>query len=182
MALALVGAACTSGGGRKAAPQTTSAASSTSTTAGVTSTTLDPTKSAILAAYRAHWDDVIAVSSKFPVNPLDPRLSLHTTGKQLMSEQQALTEVNLKNRYEMGTLDLHPTVTSVNGNSALIMDCDFDHSVEMDGRTSRPVDEPDIGHTLLRFTMTKVNGTWLVSDSTTLKSGKTIDACTPGVL
>jgi hypothetical protein len=176
VALSLLGAACTSGRSTaKPVPPTT-----TTSVAAVTTTTLDPTRAAILAAYRAHWDDVLAVSSKFPINPLDARLALHTTGKQLSSEEDALTQVNLKAHYEMGTLELNPVVTAVTENAATIMECAFDHSVEVDAHTKLPVEQPDVGHSLLRFTMTKVNESWFVSDSTILKPGRTMDACTPG--
>ena len=174
-ALVAMTAACTSGGSGAAGGGPTTTAS----TAGPTTTTLDPTRAAILAAYRAGWADVIAVGTRYPINPLDPRLALHTTGKQLLSEQQALTRINLNAHYEMGSLDLNPIVTSVSGDSATIMECDFDHSVEIDAHTGKAVDKPDVGHTLLRFTMTRINGEWFVSDSTTLASGKTINACTP---
>jgi hypothetical protein len=149
------------------------------TTAAPTTTTVDPTKAAILAAYRAHWDDVIGVAETVPIKPLDPRLAEHTTGKQLLSEQQALTRLSVLGHYNQGSTDLSPTVTAVSGDSATVTDCIFDHSIEMDFRTKTAVEAPDIGHTLDVFVLTRVNGSWFVSDSTVMKSGKTGDECTP---
>jgi hypothetical protein len=179
VALAVVGAACTGGGGGKAAPQTTSAAPSTSTTAGVTTTTLDPTKSAILAAYRAEWADVLAVDTVFPVRPLDPRLASHASGKQLLAVRQALTQLSVMSHYERGSTEFAPVVTSIAGDTATVRDCIFDQSVEVDYRTNLPVETPNIGHTLDSFTLTRINGQWFVTDSTVIGSGKTGDACTP---
>ncbi len=83
--LVLVGAACSTGGHGTTLPAPTITAS----TVAPTTTTVDPTKAAILAAYRAEWADVIAVSGKYPINPHDPRLSLHATGTQLTAAQNS---------------------------------------------------------------------------------------------
>ncbi len=112
VALALAAAACTSGGGGGGKATSSSTAVSTSITAGVTTTTLDPTKAAILAAYRASWADYIAVAHNFPVKPLDPRLAQHDTGKRTTSViSKALTQLNLMGHYNVGTTDLAPVVT-----------------------------------------------------------------------
>jgi hypothetical protein len=177
VALAVVGAACTSGGGGTATPPATT--TTVSTKAGVTTTTLDPTKAAILAAYRASWADYIAVAETFPVKPLDPRLAQHDTGTELTGDRKALTQLSVLGHYNVGPTDLAPVVTSSTGNSAVVSDCVFDHSFEVDARTKSPVEQPDVGHTLYRFEMSRINDTWYVSDSTMLKSGKTEDACSP---
>jgi hypothetical protein len=172
LALVLFAAAC-SGGGHSSANKTTT------TTAPATTTTLDPTKAAILDVYRAGWADYSAVAHTYPVNPLDPRLATHDTGKELTAERKALTKLMVLKHYNRGSTELHPVVTSVSNDSAIVMDCLFDHSVEVDGATNGPVEQPDVGHSLLQFTLTRVNGTWFVSDSTILKDGKTGGACTP---
>ncbi|HEX9549335.1 MAG TPA: hypothetical protein VF942_18480, partial [Acidimicrobiales bacterium] len=174
LALVLFGTAC-SGGGHSNANKTTT------TTAPATTTTLDPTKAAILAAYRASWADFIAVADTYPVNPLDPRLPAHDTGKELTGVRQALTKLMVQRHYNRGSTELNPVVTSVLDDAATAMDCIFDHSVEVDGSTNTPVERPNVGHTLLRFTLSRINGNWFVSDSTALKSGRLEDACTPSV-
>jgi hypothetical protein len=145
----------------------------------VTTTTVDPTKAAILAAYRAEWADVIAVDTVFPVHPQDPRLAQHAMGKQLTAIQQALTRLNVMSHYEKGQTELSPTVASIDGATATVRDCIFDHSVEVDSKTSSSVESANIGHTLDLFTMTKVGEKWYVSDSTVQGSGKSGDACVP---
>jgi len=180
---ALSVAACSGGSPRAtSSPPTTPAATSTPTSTSVpsaTSTTVDSTKAAILAAYRAHWDDVIAVDAVFPVNPLDARLANHASGKQLTFERQILTRLSLMGHYELGAVEFNPVVSSIGRESAIVMDCDFDHAVEVDATTKLPIEQPNVGHSLLRFVMTRVNGAWFASDSTILKSGKGEDACTP---
>ncbi|MDQ6949658.1 MAG: hypothetical protein M3256_26275 [Actinomycetota bacterium] len=176
VALVLVGAACSTGGTGSAhpVPPTT-----TSTVPAVTTTTLDPTSAAILAAYRAHWDDVIAVDTVFPVLPLDPRIGNHAIGKQLTSERAALAHLNLVGHYEKGSTEFSPVITSISGDIATLSDCILDHAVEYDKRTDMPVEAADVGHTLDIFTLNRVKGVWYVSDSTVIKSGKTGDACAP---
>jgi hypothetical protein len=140
---------------------------------------LDATKAAILAAYRAEWADFLAVAETFPVRPLDPRLADHATGKQLTHLQQFLTVLSLQLHFGQGTVDLAPSVTSLSSNTATVMDCFFDHTVEADGRTHSAIEQPDIGHTLGQATLSLVAGAWFVADTTILKSGKAQDACTP---
>jgi hypothetical protein len=163
----------------RSSPTTTATtAPATSTTIGSTTTTVDATRAAILAAYRAEWADYSVVDT-FPINPLDPRLSLHATGKQLITDRQALTRLSLLGHYDRGAVDLAPVVTEVDASTATIMDCLFDHSVEVDGRSGAPQEAPNAGHTLDRFSMAEIDGAWYVSDSTIIKSGKLEDTCTP---
>ncbi len=152
---------------------------SSSAAPATTSTTVDPTRAAILAAYRAHWDDVIAVDTVFPVRPLDPRIGDHVVGKQLTSERAALSHLAGSNHFLKGVTEFSPTITMIAIDNATVTDCLFDHSVEVDFETNMPVESPDIGHTLDVFVMTRVNAAWYVSDSSVLKAGKTGDACTP---
>jgi hypothetical protein len=104
---------------------------------------------------------------------------MHATGHQLTMVREALTRLSLLGHYDQGTVDLAPVVTEINSDTATITDCLFDHSVEVDGRTNSPVEAPNAGHTLDTFKMSRVDGAWYVSDSTILKSGKVVDACTP---
>lgn len=182
VAIIAVTAGCSSNTNHGTAARTTAAPSVTSTTAAVsssTTTTVDPNVDAVLTAYRAHWDDFIAVAEAFPVKPLDPRLAAHTTGRQLTSEQQALTRLSLQGRYASGTIEPHPVVQSLTGSTAVVVDCGFDHSVELDGKSHAVVEGPDVGHTQAQATLSLVDGRWLVSDSTILKSGAKEDTCTP---
>ncbi len=177
----LMGAACTGGGPSSDGPRaTTSVPRSAPTTAAATTTTLDPTTAAILAAYRASWVYYIAVSETYPVNGLDPRLSMHDTGNELASVRKSLTLLNAEGHYYVGPTDLAPVLISVQGISAIIMDCFFDHSVEVDRHTGKAVNVPDLGHTLATFTMTRIGGSWFVADSTVRNSGTTEDGCLPG--
>jgi hypothetical protein len=51
----------------------------------------------------------------------------------------------------------------------------------VDGHTGAPQEAPNVGHTLDRFSMARIDGAWYVSDSTIIKSGKAVDACRPSV-
>jgi hypothetical protein len=178
--LSLMVAGCGGGHHVAALPPTTSTqpATTTSTEAATSTTTVDPTTVAILAAYRAEWADFLAVAETFPVQPLDPRLAAHATGKQLTNIREFLTTLNLKGHYGVGSVDLAPSVTSMNGDTATVTDCFFDHTVETDGRTHTAIEQPDAGHTLGKATLTLVAGSWLVSDTVTISPGKAQDACT----
>lgn len=177
----VVSVACTAGGrGTVEAGSTTSVFTPTSMSTIVTTTTLDPTKAAILTAYRAEWADYTAIAEAYPVNPFNPRLPMHATGKELSAARDALAQLNVHDHYNVGLTDLAPIVTSISGNSAVIMDCIFDHSYEVDAQTRKPVEQPDVGHGLYTFKMTRLGEAWYVSDSTMLISGKTEDGCSPG--
>ena len=180
VAVALLGAtACAGGGHPKAAAGTTAGSTTSTTSVANTSTTVDATKAAILAAYRASWADFLAVAETFPVKPLDSRLRDHDNGKELTGVQQALTRLSALGHYNVGSPELAPVVTSIDHDTAVVTDCIFDHSMEVDAATHKPVEQPNVGHTLDRFVLTRSNGIWYVSDSTILGSGRTGDACTP---
>lgn len=183
--LILAGASCTTSKGKAnppPLPATTTTTTTTSSVVGVTTTTVDATKAAILAAYRAEWADFIAVAETFPVNPLSPRLAIHSIGNQLTAERQALTRLSLLGHVNRGATDLAPVVSTQTENGATITDCIMDHSVEVDNRTNIAVEKANVGHTLDQFTMTKISNAWFVSNSMVLESGKTKDACEPSHL
>jgi hypothetical protein len=139
----------------------------------------DPTKVAILAAYRADWADFTAVAASFPIRARDPSISAHASGKHLEAERQALARLSTLKHYRRGLTDLAPVVTSIIGDTATLTDCLFNRAVEVDYQTNAPVEQPDVGHSRQQFTLVKVDGAWNVSDSTTVASGKTRDACKP---
>ena len=134
---------------------------------------------AILAAYRADWADFAAVAESFPIRTQDPSIAAHATGKHLESERQALTQLSVMKHYQRGLIDLAPVVTSIIGDTSTLTDCLFNHTVEVDYQTNAAVAPPDVGHSRQQFTLVKVEGGWYVSDSTTVASGKTGDACKP---
>jgi hypothetical protein len=151
-----------------------SISTSTSTTAAVTTTTIDATVAAILAAYRASWADYLAVVTQFPVQPTDPRLSLHTTGVELDTIHISLTKAWLASEYAVGTIDLAPIVTAVNGATATVNDCYFDHTKIVNGKTGVTVNTGDTERTLINATMTLDAGTWKMANYQKVGSG-----CTP---
>jgi hypothetical protein len=176
----LLAVGCGGGSGHHALTSTTARPLDTGT-GNASTTALDPTTAAILAAYRAEVEAFETVAGLYPVNPSDPRIPQYTTGKELAFVRNQLTVLKLKNHYVRGVAELHPVATSTNSSKAEVSDCDFDHSIEVDAVTNQPIagSTPDIGHSLLHFTLTVVDGTWKVSDSTIVKSGQKEDACTP---
>jgi hypothetical protein len=89
------------------------------------------------------------------------------------------TRLSLAGHYEQGAVEFNPIVTVVGGDTATVQDCDFDHSVEVDA-AGTPVERPNVGHSLLLFSMARLNGNWYVADSKIVQSGKTGDDCAPG--
>jgi uncharacterized protein YchJ len=134
---------------------------------------------AILAAYRADWADFEAVAESFPIRTQDPSIGAHATGKHLDAEREALSRLSVIKHYQRGLTDLAPVVTSIIGDTATLTDCLFNHSVEVDYQTNAAVAPSDVGHSRQQFILVKVEGAWYVSDSTTVASGKTGDACKP---
>jgi len=162
----ITGACSSSTGGTKPIGADTtsgprSTATSSSTIAAATTTTLDPTRSTILARYRAGQAAFLAVAGHYPVVPTDARIPAFMTGTLLNTVRSRLTIYALQGDYVQGTAELGPTVVSVNGTEAIVMDCGFDHSVVVNGRTGQREGNPaDTQRTKAKVTMQLVDGVW----------------------
>jgi hypothetical protein len=122
---AAVLAGCSSGAGAAGNPATSDSVSrsATPTSARVPPTTdaRSAAEAAVLAAYRAYWNDVVAIGAT--ADWQSPRLAEHATGQALAEARATFHTLKAQGQVARGTVDLRPTVLSVNGRSATLYDC-----------------------------------------------------------
>jgi hypothetical protein len=119
---------------------------------------------AVLDAYKTFHSDYLAVAEAFPVNPDDPRVTAHLTGRELLQVHAQLLTMRNTGQYVQGTIDVAPQVTSIKGVSATVMDCSFDHTVFVDAATNQARTQPASRRTLVTATMEDVGGVWKLAD------------------
>lgn len=114
------------------------------TTAAATTTTRSSeadTKAAVLAAYRAFWDDIVAVGKT--ADWQSPRLAEHATGAALRLLRAQFREVNAQGWIAKGSVKLSPVVVSISDTRATIRDCvDTRRYGRYDPRAGRWIDPP----------------------------------------
>jgi hypothetical protein len=163
-------AACGGGGDHHEASPTRSStalggSNTTTTTAPATTTTLDPTRTAILAAYRAHWADIEAVDTHYPVDPTNQILTDHMAATELNFVRSSLTVLNHLGQVLKGPpVDTSMAmVKQLAGNAAVVVDCDFDQSVRVNVATGQTLDQPSAHRTLINAEMELVGAAWKVT-------------------
>jgi hypothetical protein len=133
----------------------------TSTSSVGPTTTTDP-RPAILAAYRAHWADVVEAGKT--ADWRSPRLADHATGETLQTVRDNLRKIRSDGEVVRGTIRLHPRVTSVQGATAILSDCnDATDLLRYDARTGAPKEQRKTDIVQATVTLRLVNGAWLVS-------------------
>jgi hypothetical protein len=125
LAVALL-AGCSPGSGDSASPTTTTAAvgAATSTAPAThtpTTSAEGAAKAAVLAAYRAYWDDVIAVGAT--ADWQSPRLAAHATGVALAETRTFLQGLKARGLVARGTVRVEAKVLSLRGARAVLYDC-----------------------------------------------------------
>ena len=169
----------TSCGGDSSArsPTTTNTTASTTSIAPTSSTALSAEKQAVLDAYTAFWDDFRAAAD--PMNPASPRLSTHSTGRELDYLRHHFTTLSGEHTVIQGTIELAPHVTtlSADGATAVIEDCQdasklLRYADKAHGGALR--DSVDPRRTLARAQMLRDGEGWKVEFLQTIGTG-----CTP---
>jgi hypothetical protein len=133
---------------------------SSTSSAGPT-TTVDP-RPAILAAYRAHWADVIEAGKT--TDWRSSRLDDHATGETLRTVRDNYRRLHADGEVVRGTVRLHPRVTSVQGSTAIVHDCnDATDFLRYDAKTGAPKEQRTTDIVDATVTLRLINGAWLVS-------------------
>ena len=179
----IVAAACGGGGGHhEASPALSSTvvggSTSTTTEPSTPTTPLDSTRTAILAAYRAHWADIEAVDTHYPVDPTNQILTDHMAATELNFVRSSLTVLNHLGQVLKGPpVDTSmATVKQLVGNAAVVTDCDLDQSVRVSAATGQTLDQPRTHRTLVNAEVELVGGAWKVT-----KLNIVSQACTAAV-
>jgi hypothetical protein len=129
------------------------------------------TKAEILAAYRQSFDAFVAVASDPNGKPTDPRLEEHTIGNALLAGQVAIDRLRKAGHVYQGSIELHPVVVELTGDTAVVEDCSIDRLGVVNAATGEvvtPIDtEPSGG--LARATYKLINGVWMQNGFKDLK-------------
>jgi hypothetical protein len=153
-------------------PQTsTPAATAPVASTSNTTTPQQASTAAILADYRTAQGILLADATSYPANPLDPRLAQHMTGAELRTVQNNLTVMRVQGLHGVGTFNLTPVVSAIDGTTATITDCIFDHTSTVNGRTGQVTTAADTTTTKNTITMVLDGGTWKISDNQRVGTG-----------
>ena len=130
-------------------------------------TTGDPQaarKAEVIAAYRAAFDEQLAVGRDPNATADDDRLRAHRTGDALTTMQGAMLKHKSRGAVYVGEIKLHPTVVELGADVATVSDC-IDDAVGTVDATTREVVEPATRLvTTVTVTMKLVNGVWKMSN------------------
>ncbi len=162
-AILLIAATVT--GGCDAADHATRAPSSTRPPASPAPASTQPaSQAAVLAAYRAYWDDVIAAGET--ADWQSPRLAHHASGRALQTVRDHYRELRAEGLVDRGTVTLHPRVTALQGARATIQDCnDTSKFLKYDAKTGalRDTSIPELDNIVI--TLERINGAWIVTQT-----------------
>jgi len=133
-------------------------------------TTVDPeaaAKAEVIAAYRAAWDEFLAVGRDAKATADDDRLRAHRTGTSLVVAQKAMVEMKANNEVYDGEVKLlSPTVTELTPSVASIIDCVDDATGTVDADTGGRVEPATRVVQRANVTMKKIGGVWKQSSFT----------------
>jgi hypothetical protein len=139
-----------------------------------TTTTLDSTSAAVLAAYRAGW--AAFEHALADANPEDPGLPATMLDPELQQVKANLLADQRQGMVGRGTFTLHPKVTAVSGTSATVVDCAYSTAelvYQSTGKPVPPITPPE--NDGVTSTLVLSGGTWKVS-----KQIVTDGKCAPG--
>jgi hypothetical protein len=165
--LALAGCSGDSGANEAAPPATTTPATSATAAPTTTSTTVtDAREAAVLADYRAFWDDMIAVGAT--ANWRSPRLDDHATGNALAAAQATYRDLSQRGLVARGTVKVRAKVLAIKGNKATVYDCNSTSNfLAYDAKTGELRDRSSGRSNGKTVTLVRRNGTWKVANSVT---------------
>jgi hypothetical protein len=176
-------AACGGGGDHHEASPTSSStvvggSKTITSTAPSTTTTLDPTRTAILAAYRASSSAYYSVATHYPVNPSDPELPVYMAGQELNRVRNALTILAHLGRVLRGPPVDHSMaiVKQLVGDAAVVADCDYDQTTTVDAKTGQVLDKPATMRTLVNAELQLMDGGWKVTRFNIVSHGCAVSA------
>ena len=168
LAAALLGllAGCS---GSEGSDQVAVATTSPATAPAATATTADPQaeqRAAVLAAYRAYWDDVVAAGRT--ADWRSPRLDDHATGEALAQTRATLRALARRGLVAKGTVSLRPKVLRLSGTTAVVYDCNSTSGfLAYDARTGQLRDRPSGQRNGKTVTLIREGGTWKVTKAET---------------
>jgi hypothetical protein len=163
--LAILLAAATVAGGCDTADRSIPTPSSTNPAASRAPASTQPaSQAAVLAAYRAYWNDVIAAGKT--ADWRSPRLADHATGQALQTVRDHYRQLRAEGLVDRGTVTLHPRVTALQDDIATIQDCtDTSKFLKYDAKTGalRDTAIPELDSIVI--TLKRIKGAWIVTQT-----------------
>ncbi len=126
-------------------------------------TTTDPqaaTKAEVIAAYRAGWEEHLAVGRDPNATADDDRLRAHHTGDNLATLQIAMVKFKSAEKVYVGEVKLNPTVVELGPDTATIQDCVDDATGAADATTGEIVEPATRVIKTATAKMKLVGGVW----------------------
>jgi hypothetical protein len=157
MAVSLVCAGCTSGGGHQ--PRKSSGGPGSS--AGRPAAT-DPRTRAVIKAYEGYWPALLKASD--PPTPQSPALLTYVTGAELGRARDVLKARMRAGEGLTGHYAHHDTVVRLASQTASLTDCLTTSTTVVDLKTRRTKATSPRGPFPVAVTMSKVSGSWRVAD------------------
>lgn len=166
-ALLLLPACSGDGEAEGAAPPATTARP---TTAPATTRTTTPgqadAKAAVLAAYHAFWDDMVAVGAT--ADWRSPRLDDHATGRALAEARSTFRSLHARGLVARGTVKVRAKVLSVKSRTATVYDCNSTSNfLAYDAKSGELRDKSSGRSNGKTVGLVLRNGTWKVADTAT---------------
>jgi hypothetical protein len=148
-----------------AAPSITGPAATTTSTSTATTAAIEDQKAAVLAAYRAFWDDVVAAART--ADWRSSRLDDHATGKMLDRIRSQLRGLQFQGWVARGTIHVSPRLADLAGKKATVQDCiDTSRFRRYDPKKRQWLDSGGGQPDRQRSTLTlDTQGHWKVADS-----------------
>jgi hypothetical protein len=148
-----------------AVTRTTGQAVTTTSTSTATTAATEDQKAAVLAAYRAFWDDVVAAART--ADWRSPRLDDHATGKMLDRIRSQLRGLQFQGWVARGTIQVSPRLVDLAGKKATVQDCvDTSRFRRYDPKKRQWLDSGGGQPDRQRSTLTlDAQGHWKVADS-----------------
>jgi hypothetical protein len=120
----------------------------------------------VLAAYRAFWDDMIAVGKT--ANWRSPRMDDHATGLALAQAQATYRMLHQRGLVARGTVKVRAKVLAIKGNTATVYDCNSTSNfLAYDAKTGQLRDKSSGRSDGMTVTLVLRDGTWKVAKSHT---------------
>ena len=159
-----------SGDGRAEGAASPATTAQPTTTAPATTRTTTPSqadaKAAVLAAYRAFWNDMIAVGAT--ADWRSPRLDDHATGRALAEARSTFRSLHARGLVARGTVKVRAKVLSVKSRTATVYDCNSTSNfLAYDAKSGELRDKSSGRSNGKTVGLVLRNGTWKVADTAT---------------
>jgi hypothetical protein len=117
----------------------------------------------VVSDYEAFWNAYLSAAD--PMQPESPLLRAHATGRELQQVSSAFLARQSAGEVIRGVIDFDPVVVSLTGSTAVVRDCNFDHSVVVNVATGQTIGTPDAKRQLVVATLQfdRPSGTWKVA-------------------